>query len=221
MPAADFVAYLAPLGALFVLAGFLCRSQLWLRISAIAGVFCFVLFYLQATHVPLWTAMAAFGLFVAANFYTLNRIMAEGRMFHLKAEEMMLFARLPGLTPVQFKLLLADAQWHEASEAMLLTTEGTMPERLYFVLEGKAEVRRADTSFDIGPHAFVGELAFLRNQPATATVHAKPGALYVSWLPDKLRALMKTNDGINSAVSSLLSGDLAEKLVRSGLSSRA
>jgi CRP-like cAMP-binding protein len=118
-------------------------------------------------------------------------------------------------------LLLEDATWHQAHVPTRLTTAGQMPKALHFILEGKAEVERGGQRFDIGPHCFVGELAFLRGAPATATAHSKVGALYVSWDPEKLRALMNKNDEVSRAFSALLSGDLAEKIARSGPSSRA
>jgi hypothetical protein len=215
-----FIPYIAPLGAAFLLIGFLCRNQLWLRTWAIIGNLCFILYYVLVSDVPLWTAMVSSGLIIAANVWMMNKILADRRMFRLTAEEMMLFARLPELTPGQFKLLLADAEWTESKVPTRLTVEGKSPEALHFVLEGKAEVERDGKRFDIGPNCFVGELAFLRGSPATATVHTKLGALHVSWPQEKLRILMKNHDGINRAISSLMSKDLAEKVAKTGLLSK-
>jgi hypothetical protein len=217
MSAASFIPYLPPLAAALMLAGFLCRNQLWLRTWAILGNLCFILYYVLVSDTPLWAAILSSGLIIAANVFMMNRIMADKRMFRLSAEEMMLFAKLPELTPGQFKLLLEDAEWSESKVPARLTTEGKMPDALHFVLEGKAEVERDGKRFDIGPNCFVGELAFLRKQPATATVHSKVGALVVSWPQEKLRVLMQANDGINRAISALVAGDLAEKVARSGL----
>jgi hypothetical protein len=216
----SLIPYIAPLGAGFVLIGFLCRNQLWLRTWAIIGNLCFILYYVLVSNVPLWTAIVSSSLIIAANVYMMNRILADKRMFRLSAEEMMLFAKFPELTPGQYKLLLADAQWHESKVPVRLTVEGKPVDALHFVLEGKAEVDRDNKRFDIGPNCFVGELAFLRGTPASATVHTKIGALHVSWPQDKLQALMKNHDGINRAISSLMSKDLAEKVAKTGLLSK-
>ena len=82
--------------------------------------------------------------------------------FQLSGEEMMLFARLPGLTPGQFKSLLEIAQWHTPTVPLQLTQTAQMPKALYYVLEGQVEVNRDKQRFTIGPHAFIGELAFQR-----------------------------------------------------------
>jgi Cyclic nucleotide-binding domain len=216
----DIILLLPLLAAALLVAGFLCRDQMWLRTWAIFGNLVFILYFALVADVPLWTAVIAAALIVAVNLYMMNKVLADRRAFALTGEEMMLFARLPGLTPGQFKLLLAEATWHESRVPERLTVTGIMPEALHFLLEGRAEVEREGKRFDIGPNCFVGELAFLRGQPATATVHTKVGALRVSWPPEKLRALMKTNDGISRAMSALLSGDLAEKIVRTGLASK-
>lgn len=149
---------------------------------------------------------------IAVNLYRFWRNLNSRRMFQLSADEMMLFARLQGLTPGQFKELLNISEWHNPQVPMQLTTLGAMPKALYYVLEGQVEVSRGDKHFSVGPHAFIGELAFLRQKPATATTFAKAGGLIVSWEQVALRGLMKNNDGIRKALDQLLSGDMAEKI---------
>jgi CRP-like cAMP-binding protein len=162
-----------------------------------------------------WPGMAGTALIVAASLLWFLRAEQGQRQFKLTAEQMMLFARLPGLTPGQFKSLLDLASWSEPQTALQLTEEGKQPAALHYILEGKVDVNKKGKVFPLGPHAFVGELAFLRNKPATATVHARPGSLVVSWPADRLQALFQSDSGIRQAMSALLSADLAEKIARS------
>jgi Cyclic nucleotide-binding domain len=209
-----FVPYLANLAAVLMLIGFTFRNPLKLRTFAILGNLTFVLYYFFISNVPLWTAIISSVAIIAVNIYMMRKIMNDHRMFRLSAEEMMLFARLPGLTPGQFKQLLAIAEWHTPKVSMQLTKLGEMPKGLYYALEGKVEVNRSGKRFTIGPHAFIGELAFLLQKPATATTFANAGGLMVSWEHDALRELMKTNEGVRKAFDNMLSIDMAEKMAR-------
>jgi hypothetical protein len=211
----DFVPYLANLAALLMLIGFTFRNQLWLRSFAILGNLTFILYYFFVSSVPLWTAIISAAAIISVNLWMMWRLVSDRRMFSLSAEEMMLYARLPGLTPGQYKQLLSIAEWHTPKVPLQLTQVNVMPEALYYVLEGKVEVNRGDKRFSVGPHAFIGELAFLREKPATATTYANVGGLIVAWNQKDLRGLMASNDGVRKALDSLLSVDMAEKIARS------
>lgn len=214
MTLTDFVPYLANVAAGLLLIGFTFRNPLKLRTFMILGNLAFILYYFLISPIPLWTAILSSIAIIGVNIYMMAKIMSDRRMFRLSADEMMLFARLPGLTPGQYKTLLAISEWHSPNVSMPLTTLGDMPKALYYVLEGQAEVNREGKRFSIGPHAFIGELAFLRQKPATATTFANAGALVVSWEQDALRSLMKANDGIRKAFDNMLSIDMADKMAR-------
>jgi hypothetical protein len=209
-----FVPYLANLAAVLMLIGFTFRNPLKLRTFAILGNLTFILYYFFVSDVPLWTAIISAAAIIAVNIYMMWQIINDRKMFRLSAEEMMLFARLPGLTPGQYKQVLAIAEWHSHKVSMQLTKLGEMPKALYYVLEGKVEINRDGKRFSVGPHAFIGELAFLRAKPATATTFANDGALIVSWEQQALHALMKSNDGVRKAFDNMLSIDMAEKMAR-------
>jgi hypothetical protein len=214
MTATALVPYLANLGALFLLIGFAFRNQMWLRSFAIFGNLVYITYYFLISDVPLWTAIVSAAAIVAVNLLVMWRILKDTRTFQLSAEEMMLYAKLPGITPGQFKQLIGIAEWNNPDARLPLTTEGQMPAALHYVLEGKVAVNKSGKTFSVGPHAFIGELAFLRGKPATASTEAEPGALIVSWKQDALRVLMKSNDGIRRAIDQLLSIDMAEKIAR-------
>ena len=211
----DLVPYLATLAAVLMVMGFTFRNPLKLRSFAILGSLTFIVYCLLVSDVPLWTAIISAAAIIVVNVYMMWLIMKDRRMFRLSAEELMLFARLPGLTPGQYKSLLEISEWHNPQVSMPLTKLGEMPSALYYLLEGQVEVNRDGKRFPIGPHAFIGELAFLREKPATATTFANAGALIVSWEHASLRELMKANEGIRKAFDSMLSIDMAEKMAKS------
>lgn len=210
----DFIPYFASLAAVLMLIAFTFHNQMWFRAFAILGSLTFILCCFLMSVTPLWLAVISAVAIIAVNIYMIWKIISDGRMFKLSAEEMMLFARLPGLTPGQFKQLLGIAEWHNPKVPMQLTKLGEMPKALYYVLEGQVEVNRSSKRFSIGPHAFIGELAFLRGKPATATTFANAGGLIVSWEHEALHALMKSQDGVQRALDNLLSADMAEKIAK-------
>ena len=208
----DYVPYLANLAAGLLLIGFAFRNPLKLRSFMILGNLAFVLYCYLISSIPLWTAIISSFAIIAVNVYMMARLLQDRRMFKLSEDEMMLFARLPGLTPGQFKQLLIIAEWHAPKVSMPLTKTGVMPQALYYVLNGQVEVNRDGRRFSVGPHAFIGELAFLREKPATATTFANIGALIVSWEQEALRDLLHSHDGLRQSFNSLLSIDMAEKI---------
>ncbi len=211
----DYVPYLANVAAALLLMGFAFRNPLKLRGFMILGNLVFVLYFYLISPIPLWTAIISSFAIIAVNIYMMGKLMQDRRMFRLSEEEMMLFAKLPGLTPGQFKQLLNIAEWHAPKVSMPLTKIGVMPQALYYVLKGQVEVNRDGKRFSVGPHAFIGELAFLREKPATATTFANTGGLIVSWEQEALRELMQGNDGLRQSFSNLLSIDMAEKIAGS------
>jgi CRP-like cAMP-binding protein len=208
----EFYAFLALAAPVLLLLGFLSRNPMVLRGFAILGGLALIAYFYVGPHSPAWSAIIATALGIVVNIYIVAQSKKDSRRFRLTAEEMMLFARLPGLTPGQFKQLLDIAEWHTPKVSQQLTKLGEMPKALYYILEGQVEVNRENKRFSIGPHAFIGELAFLRSKPATATTFANAGAFVVSWEQDALRQLMQRNDGIRKAIDNLLSVDMAEKM---------
>lgn len=210
----EFLPYLAGVGLGLVLIGFVFHNPLKLRAFMVLGSLVFSLYCFLVAPQPWWTAIVAAIAIIAVNAVMMWQSTNDHRKFRLSAEEMMLFARLPGLTPGQYKELLNISEWHTPKVSMQLTKLGERPEALYYVLEGQVEVNRSGGRFSIGPHAFIGELAFLRAKSATATTFANVGALIVSWEHGALRELMKSNDGVRKAIDNLLSVDMAEKIAR-------
>ena len=96
-----------------------------------------------------------------------------------------------------------------------MTKEGEAVERLFYVLQGDSEVSKAGRSFKVDSGLFIGELAYLRNKPATATVTAAPGTVVVSWSQADLQRVTAKDQELSHALSVLLSADLAEKVARS------
>jgi hypothetical protein len=205
---------LVHLAAIFTMVCYLFRDQIKLRIFAVAGDTLLSAYYFLAFPEPLWNAMYWSLANVMINAGMILVLLREHRMSLLSDNEMMLFRCLDTLTPGQFRKLLKLATFHENEEPATLTQQGEKPDRLYYVLDGKVKIGKDDRSFETDPKTFIGEVAFLRDRPASATVTTAKKSLYVSWETSALQSLLRRNDELKNALGRLLSDDMADKVAR-------
>ena len=113
-----------------------------------------------------------------------------------------------------FKKILKIADWFDGPSAEQITTEGEIPERLYFIIDGEALIARDSKEFLVGPNVFIGELAYLIKKPATATVKLTDKAMGISWKTSSITKLLAANPQMKIAFDGLLNQDLASKLAK-------
>ena len=216
MQISDFlIQNLVHVAAIFTLLCFMFRDQIQLRVFAALGDALLSAYYYLAFAEPLWNPLYWSVANVVINVGMIGILLREHRMSLLSDNEMTLFRCLETLTPGQFRKLLKLATWHDADEPVKLTTEGVVPEKLFYVLEGKVTIGKQGRVLEREPKLFIGEIAFLRDKSATATVTTSEKALYVSWEQIELRTLLKKNDDLRNAMSALLSADMADKVANS------
>lgn len=210
--AADNLVHLA---AIATLVCYLFRDQIKLRSFAVAGDLLLAAYYFFAFAEPLWNPLYWSLANVLINTGMIIMLLRDHRMSLLSDNEMRLFRGLETLSPGQFRKLLKMAMWHEETETRQLTTEGEMLDTLYYVLDGKVSISKQGRVIEAGPMLFIGEIAFLRDKAATATVKTSNASLYVSWKQSELRDLFRKNDDLKNAMGALLSADMADKVARS------
>lgn len=208
------------IAALFYLAGFLFRNQVLLRGLIIAGDVVYILYFWLAPATPLWGAIFWSSLFVAVNLWMIVMILAEQRHFALTEVERRLFDVLHDLTPGQFRQLLKLARQGRAEADMVVTREGQPLDQLYFVLTGKVMIEKAGRRALTEPEAFIGEIAFLLDRPATATVTLERGCYYFVWTSEDLKQAMAAKPALGSALTAAMNRNLAMKVAKSELAGR-
>ncbi len=206
---------LVHVGAIFYLVCFLFRNQIALRFFAILGDLTYTAYYYVASSLPLWSAIYWSLLNVAINVLMIGLILRDQRVTHLDENQLRLFRALPALSPGQFRSLLKLGQWNKAGEDHILTREGQQLDMLYYVLDGEISIQKGDRRFMIGPLKFIGELAYMRDKPASATVRIPKGTVYVSWPQAALKKISLRDEALRNALQAMLSADLAEKLATS------
>jgi CRP-like cAMP-binding protein len=205
---------LVHLGAMFYLVCFLFRDQILLRSFAIAGDFAYATYYFNVSSEPLWGAIMWTIPNVLINLAMISIILRDSRTTNFSDDELRLYRSLNEMAPGDFRKLVRIGTWNRATEAKLLATEGQPLESLHYVLEGSVDIEKNGRKIVVKPALFIGEIAYLKHSPATATVRVLPGTLYMSWNHVDLAKAQSKHDGLKNAIGAILNNDLADKLAR-------
>jgi len=205
------------LGAIIYVCGLFCRNQLLLRGLIITGDLVYIIYYFVAPATPLWGAIFWSSMFILVNLTMICLILAERMTYGLRAQEKKLFELLQELTPGQFRQLIKSAQQGEASETIQITTEGHSLDKLYFVLNGSMLIEKFGSTGITDPQTFIGEIAFLLERPATATVKLEKGSVYFVWDSANLRQLLASKPALKTALTASMNRNLANKVAKAGV----
>jgi hypothetical protein len=206
---------LVHLAAAIYLAGFLFRDQIMLRGLLIVGDVVYTAYYVLAPADPLWGGAFWSIVFICVNAVMITRIVADRAHFGLSEEELRLFRKLDTMTPGEFRRFMRLAGWHVANGDTVLTRENQLLEKLYFVLDGEISIEKVGRTTGVEAGIFIGEVAFLLTQPASATVTVGPRARYVAWDAGALRRLLLRAPSLRIAFNAALNRDMAAKVARS------
>jgi CRP-like cAMP-binding protein len=204
---------LVHIGAFLFLLAYLVRDQILLRGLIILGTVFYIVYYFFM-ETPLWSALLWNSSFVVINLIMIGVIYSDRASFVMSEREKKLYQVFNTLSPGEFKKLLKIADWFDGSSEEQITTEGEVPARLYFIIDGEALIARDDKKFFVGPSVFIGELAYLIKKPATATVKLTDKVVGISWKTSSLIKLLASNPQMKIAFDGLLNQDLAAKLAR-------
>jgi hypothetical protein len=202
--------------AALYLVGFLFRGQIMLRTFVIAGDLVYISYFYFAPEVPLWGGVFWSAVFMLVNLAMIARVVADRTSFPMSGEERQLFNLLGTLTPGEFRQLIRLARWRTATARTVLAEENRPLAELHYVLDGQIAVEKSGSApRQLGPHTFIGEVAFLLHQPASATVTVDAGARYVTCDRAALCREQLRAPSLAVALSAALNRDMAAKVARS------
>jgi Cyclic nucleotide-binding domain len=215
MPAMDFILpNLVHVGAILYLICFLFRDQILLRTFAILGDFAYVAYYFNVADQPLWWAIFWNIPNVGVNLFMIAMILRDRGTGNFTENDLKLYGKLPSIDPRNFRKLLKAGNWVTAHADTVLTREGERPDHIYFVLEGDIDLRKGGRKIDVQPGLFIGEIAFVTEQVATATATVSKNALYYAWPRGALQIARDKDHELAAAIGAILNVDLAGKLAR-------
>ena len=186
----------------------------WLRVAAVGGLFLEILYFRFKGDMQL--GLVGDLIFITINLYQLIWLVRDRLSLRLPEKEgPMLREALSGLDDAQISRLLKAAEWRDFHEGEILTRQDAPVDALYFLCSGRAnvEVNRSLVTY-LEKGSFVGEIAYLTGNPATATVVIDEPARVLVFSKMRMAKVVAGDHQINSIIYQLLGRDLAMKMRR-------
>lgn len=206
--------WLVHAASIVYVAAFLVRDQLILRSLVLLGTVLYIFYYYIVPEIPLWDAIIWSIILTGANLFIFIQMIMERRHFKLSSDEQRLYDSLEGLTPGQFRKLMQAGTWVLAAQRTQITTQDEVPHELYFVLDGNITIDKSGRKFVVKPGVFIGEVSWLLDTPASASVLVESNAKYVAWDALGLRKIFTRNPALRIAFEGLMNRDMAKKVAR-------
>lgn len=203
------------LALIFYGLGFLFRDELLLRALILTGTVFYLIYYFYAADTPLWDAIFGSSVLFIINSTMILIILRERTTLTLNKDETELYGVFNTLTPGQFRRLMKIAKWHEPKAPTLVVKEGQRSDRLFFSMPGKIYMEKEGKTFTVNGNMFIGEVGFMLDEPASASVTLLPGTKFVEWKSEDLLRLMKKSQPMENALKAMFNYDLAQKVSKS------
>lgn len=185
----------------------------WLRVMAIVGLAMEIVYFIFSGG-DLRAGIGWDMVFIAINAYQLYRLVQERWSLRLpEAERELLRGVFAGLEDAQIARLLAAGEFANVAPGAVLTTENKPLEKIFFICTGNTSVTIGGREISkLGKGNFVGEVAFLTGQPATATVVAESDVRALVFEKERLNLFFKNETEVAGLIYQLLGRELAHKM---------
>jgi hypothetical protein len=193
---------------------FLLRDQLQLRLMMAVSLCLQGLYYYAIPGGPFFDPLFWKVVSFAANLLMIILVFSGRIDFGIAADMRKLYDRISVLSPGQFRKLTKMSRRTTKSDLPLLQ-HGHKPSQLHYLLKGSAVITKSKSHHRITADAFLGEVAFLNDATASATVELEEGAECVTWDSEQLKQLMKNDKAIDIAMRGIFNHDLAAKVANS------
>lgn len=136
------------LASLAYVIAFLTTNQYSLRLLVVVGTLLELLYFYFIADAPLWDAIVWSIIFLAANLFTLSRLLRDRMGIDLDDDELRLHSALPDIQPGDFRQIAKLSRRCTAPRRTDLTREGGPLDGLYFLLDGIVELDRDGAARD-------------------------------------------------------------------------
>lgn len=201
---------------LLVACSFVVKDIVWLRWLAIAASVAMVAYAYCVPSGPLWLLIFWNAIFITINAVRIFLLYRLERGVTFSSDEKEVHAILfPDLAAFEFARLLRLGRWVDAAPGTILAHEGATAPDVQLLFTGTAEVAAAGERLaQLGDGAFVGEMSFVSNSPASATVTTKTTARLLSWPQTELKRLARGSPTLRLSLEAAFGADMARKLQR-------
>lgn len=204
------------LASVLTMVAYLLKDILWLRLLTILSCFAGMAFNYFVPATPLWTVIYWNVLFAVINIVQIAIIIKERAGVHFSEEEKELHETLfKNFAPFEFMKLMRVGQWREAQPGEVLAVDQKPLDAVMLIYNGLAGVEKDGKEVaKLKDGNFIGEVSFITEGAATATVRALMPTRYIAWPKAAVKALLNRNPSMRFAMQAMLSTDLSKKLMR-------
>lgn len=203
------------LGYLLIAISYFMTSIYWLRILAVAGLFADII-YVRFTG-DSWTRGIGWdAVFILINLYQLFWLVRDRLSLTLPEQDAPLLRdALSGLDDAQIARLLKAAEWKTFNPGEILTRQDAPLDSLFFLLSGRAAVAvNGSLVTYLEKGSFIGEIAYLTGNPATAMVTIDEPSRALSFNRVRMAKVIASDEAISGIIYQMLGRDLAMKMRR-------
>ena len=192
--------------------GYLIINQMRLRMFVLVGSAFYIAYYATAAAEPLYGAIyTTIGLSVA-NLIGMATLTLSGFRIALPKAHTDIYDRFSIVNLGDFRLVMKSADRLVLNDDTIVTTEGAPVTHLTYVVRGSVNVTKIDEVFSMTQGVFIGEVAYLLDQPSAATSTVAAGSEVLRWNLDDMRKTSARNPRFKLALDAMLSRDLANKV---------
>lgn len=186
------------LAFILVACSFMVKDIIWLRFISITASICSIFYNSHVTASPLWVPISWNLIFISLNFYHITKIIYGNRKVKLSSIELELYQMsFSALNLMEFSKLIRMGEWRKAEVGTILIEEGQVMEELLMIYSGRVDILVKNKKVnELKDGQFIGEMSFLSNHQASATVKTVLPTEYVSWKQKDLKALVSRNPAI-------------------------
>lgn len=191
------------------------RDMFYLRLLAVASSALSMLYYISYHDHPLWLNAEWKGFLTVINGVQLAILLFErthARFTHVKEEYLHLISFAP-LSDMECKRILLLGETKTFHQGSLLAEAGKMPSHLFLITNGIAAVKIEEKTIAFCRKGdFVGEMSFLSNLPAIATVVALEPLSAIQWNQKHLDSFLRKEPLLREKMQQVFNIALIHKL---------
>ena len=184
----------------------------WLRVVAVIGLSLEIL-YFALSGGDLRAGIGWDLVFIGINLYQIYRLVRDRLSLRLpEADRDLLRSVFTGLDDTQIARLLIAGELCELSEGAILAEENQPLGKLFFICAGRVRVTISGREVsELGAGNFIGEVAFLTERPATATVISEGPVRALAFDRDKLNQFFRNETEVAGLIYQLIGSGTCPK----------
>lgn len=210
--------FIGNLAFILVACSFMVKDILWLRLLSVTASFCSISYNAYVSEQPLWVPIIWNLFFISLNFYHISRIIYGNRRIILNNKEQELYQMsFSQLNLIEFSKLIRMGEWKKADSDVILIKEDQPMEDLLMIYNGHVDILVKENNFEkkineLKDGQFIGEMSFLSNHPAAATVKTVHPTEYVCWKQKSLKELMTRNPSLLFSLQAAMGTQITQAL---------